>query len=104
MDSEKINRSEPEVETAEHAPLKTDLAAAGFEQTEQDGHMQRGLKSRHIQLIALGGTIGTGLFIGSGSVLAETGPAPLFMSYIIMSALIWILTMDLAEMASYMPI
>lgn len=52
----------------------------------------------------IGGTIGTGLFIGSGSVLAETGPAPLFISYIIMSGLIWILTMDLAEMASYMPI
>ncbi|OAA63128.1 proline-specific permease [Cordyceps fumosorosea ARSEF 2679] len=75
-----------------------------FQRTAEDGNVQRGLKSRHIQLIAIGGTVGTGLFIGSGGVLAETGPAPLLMSYIIMSAVVWILTMDLAEVASYMPI
>ena len=40
---------------------------------------QRGLKSRHIQLIALGGCIGTGLFVGTGSTLSLVGPAPLFM-------------------------
>ena len=40
---------------------------------------QRGLKSRHIQLIALGGSIGTGLFVGTGTTLSLAGPAPLFM-------------------------
>ncbi|OAA71122.1 proline-specific permease [Akanthomyces lecanii RCEF 1005] len=75
-----------------------------FERTSEDGNVQRGLKSRHIQLIALGGTIGTGLFIGSGGVLAETGPAPLLLSYCIMTVLVGILTMDLGEVASYMPI
>lgn len=39
----------------------------------------RGLKSRHIQLIALGGCIGTGLFVGTGSTLSLVGPAPLVM-------------------------
>lgn len=39
----------------------------------------RGLKSRHIQLIALGGSIGTGLFVGTGTTLSLAGPAPLFM-------------------------
>lgn len=43
------------------------------------GTTQRGLKSRHIQLIALGGVIGTGLFVGTGSTLSVAGPAPLFM-------------------------
>ena len=43
------------------------------------GTTQRGLKSRHIQLIALGGVIGTGLFVGTGSTLSLVGPAPLFM-------------------------
>ncbi|KAJ4160598.1 hypothetical protein NW754_003718 [Fusarium falciforme] len=38
--------------------------------------LERGLKSRHIQFLALGGAIGTGLFIGSGSILTRTGPAP----------------------------
>ena len=37
----------------------------------------RGLKSRHIQLIALGGCIGTGLFVGTGSTMSLAGPAPL---------------------------
>ena len=39
----------------------------------------RGLKSRHIQLIALGGSIGTGLFVGTGTTLSLAGPAPLFL-------------------------
>ena len=36
--------------------------------------------------------------------MAETGPAPLFLSYVIMSGLIWVLAMDIAEMSAYMPI
>lgn len=35
---------------------------------------QRGLSSRHIQFLALGGCIGTGLFVGSGQALATVGP------------------------------
>lgn len=35
--------------------------------------LARGLKSRHIQFLALGGAIGTGLFIGSGAILHDTG-------------------------------
>ena len=49
------------------------------EDHEKYGHTQRGLKSRHIQLIALGGCIGTGLFVGTGATLSLAGPAPLFM-------------------------
>ena len=48
-------------------------------QVPVDRRMRRGLKSRHIQLIALGGSIGTGLFVGTGTTLAVAGPAPLFM-------------------------
>lgn len=42
------------------------------------GNLQRGLKNRHIQLIAIGGAIGTGLFMGSGKTIATAGPAILF--------------------------
>ena len=37
--------------------------------------LQRGLSNRHVQLIALGGAIGTGLFLGAGQTIAMTGPS-----------------------------
>lgn len=40
--------------------------------------LQRGLKNRHVQLIAIGGAIGTGLFLGSGHSIALAGPSILF--------------------------
>src|ERR1700757_3153860 len=40
-------------------------------------HLHRGLSNRHIQLIAIGGAIGTGLFMGSGRTISEAGPAVL---------------------------
>lgn len=43
--------------------------------------VKRGLKSRHIQFYAIGGTIGTGLFIGIGGGLATGGPLSLFLGY-----------------------
>ncbi|KKA26310.1 hypothetical protein TD95_001759 [Thielaviopsis punctulata] len=66
--------------------------------------VQRKLKSRHVQFLALGGAIGTGLFIGSGSILHATGPAPLFMSYLCMMALVYIIMNAIAEMVVYLPL
>lgn len=70
-----------------------------------DSHdqLERGLKSRHIQFLALGGAIGTGLFIGSGAILARTGPAPLFMAYLSMMLMVCIIMNILAEMVTYLP-
>ncbi|KAM0476794.1 hypothetical protein ACHAPX_006219 [Trichoderma viride] len=65
--------------------------------------LKRGLKSRHLQFLALGGAIGTGLFVGAGGILADTGPAPLFMAYLSMSIIVWIVMNGLAEMTVYLP-
>lgn len=64
---------------------------------------QRGLKSRHAQMIALGGTIGTGLFVGSGQTLARGGPAFILGCYILMAFLIWCIVTAITTVAAYLP-
>ena len=44
------------------------------EKTEKNG-MERGLQNRHVQIIAIAGTIGTGLFLGAGRSISLTGPS-----------------------------
>lgn len=48
--------------------------------------------------------IGTGLFIGSGAILASVGPAPLFMGYLSMMGIVWNVMNNLGEMATYLPL
>ncbi|KAK7550713.1 histidine permease [Phyllosticta citricarpa] len=83
-------------------PPGTDvLAGEVFEGETQS--TQRGLKSRHAQMIALGGTIGTGLFVGSGQTLARGGPAFILGSYIVLSFFIWCVVTAIVEVAAYLP-
>lgn len=49
----------------------------------QEHHLQRNLTNRHIQLIAIGGAIGTGLFMGSGKTISLAGPSIIFVYMII---------------------
>ena len=48
-----------------------------------DGDLKRSLSNRHLQLIAIGGAIGTGLFMGSGKTISLAGPSILFIYMII---------------------
>ncbi|KAL2823448.1 amino acid permease/ SLC12A domain-containing protein [Aspergillus cavernicola] len=65
---------------------------------------QRGLKTRHVQLMALGGTIGTGLFVGSGQALNIGGPLSLLLGYIFISTLVYCVVTGIAEMGAYLPV
>lgn len=65
---------------------------------------QRGLKNRHVQLMALGGTIGTGLFVSSGQSLATGGPASLLLGYIFISMVVYALVTAIAEIGAYLPV
>jgi D-serine/D-alanine/glycine transporter len=51
--------------------------------TSTEPHLRRALSSRHIQLIAIGGAIGTGLFMGSGKTISVAGPSVIFVYMII---------------------
>ncbi|RCK63522.1 putative proline-specific permease put4 [Candida viswanathii] len=65
--------------------------------------LARGLKSRHLSLIALGGSIGTGLFLGSGLIIATCGPAAFLIAYIIMSIVVYNVMEFFAEMVLFLP-
>lgn len=54
-------------------------------------------------MIAIGGAIGTGLVIGTGSALARAGPGSVFISYTIIGFLVYIVMSALGEMAAYLP-
>lgn len=64
---------------------------------EKEQTLNRGLKNRHVQLIAIGGAIGTGLFLGSGHSIALTGPAILFV-YIITGIICFLMMRALGEL------
>ena len=65
--------------------------------------MKRGLKNRHLQMIALGGAIGTGLFYGSASTIELAGPSVMF-AYFIGGAIIYFIMRMLGEMAVDEPV
>lgn len=66
-------------------------------------HLARNLKSRHIQLIALGGTIGVGLFLGSAGAIHKAGPG-LLLSYAIGGVAIFFIMRALGELLTYRPV
>lgn len=66
--------------------------------------LSRSLKDRHLQMIAIGGAIGTGLFIGSGKVLANGGPASVVIAYMLIGAMIYCTVHALGELAVTFPV
>ncbi|KAG9703303.1 hypothetical protein KCU73_g18194, partial [Aureobasidium melanogenum] len=66
--------------------------------------LKRRLQSRHLQMIAIGGTIGTGLFIGSGGALANAGPAGALIAYAFVGTLVYSVMVALGEMATFLPV
>lgn len=65
--------------------------------------MQRGLKGRHLQMIALGGAIGTGLFYGSAGAIGLAGPA-VMLAYLLGGTVIFLIMRMLGEMAVHEPV
>jgi AAT family amino acid transporter len=66
--------------------------------------LNRSLTARQVQMIAIGGTIGTGLFLGTGKSLATGGPASMLICYIIIGAIVFLTMLSLGEMASFIPV
>ncbi|KAI1096555.1 amino acid permease/ SLC12A domain-containing protein [Rostrohypoxylon terebratum] len=70
----------------------------------KSGQLHTDLKGRHMQMIAIGGAIGAGLFIGSGSALYKGGPAALIIGYFIVGIMLLFTMQALAELAVLYPV
>ncbi len=66
--------------------------------------LTRSLKGRHLQMIAIGGSIGTGLFVGSGGALAIGGPASLVIAFVLIGIMLYCTVHALGEMAVLFPV
>ena len=62
------------------------------------------MKGRHLHMIAIGGSIGAGLFVGTGSALRRGGPASLIIDYIIIGVMMFNVVFALGEMALMYPV
>ncbi|MDU3567605.1 MAG: amino acid permease, partial [Cutibacterium avidum] len=69
-----------------------------------DGELKRGLSSRHMNMIAIGGAIGTGLFVASGATISQAGPGGALVAYLAMGLMVFLLMQSLGEMSSYLPV
>ena len=72
-------------------------------ENQQGETLKRGLKNRHIQLIALGGAVGTGLFLGSASVIQSAGPG-VILGYAIAGFIAFLIMRQLGEMVVEEPV
>ncbi len=70
---------------------------------EQPG-TKRNIKTRHAQMIAIGGSIGTSLFVGSGQALATGGPGFLLICYCLISLMVYSIVTAMVEVSTYLPV
>ncbi|KAK5304714.1 hypothetical protein LTR99_003779 [Exophiala xenobiotica] len=101
VDQSEVNKMEARrgSKVNEATDMYGDIATA-----EEYGYVSRGLKSRHIQFIALGGTIGTGLFLGIGRAFTQAGPLSVLLGYTFTGLAVFAMMMSLGEMATWLPL
>lgn len=81
-----------------------DEAVGEIETRGNTDALQRHLGNRQIQMIAIGGSIGTALFVSIGNGLMDGGPGSLLIAFALYSALLGLVNNCMAEMAVYMPV
>ncbi|MGG5507140.1 MULTISPECIES: amino acid permease [unclassified Myroides] len=74
------------------------------EQNKDHSNVHRKLKARHLTMIAIGGCIGTGLFMASGEAIQQAGPGGAVLAYLAIGIMVYFLMTSLGEMATYLPV
>ncbi|KAB2493986.1 amino acid permease [Priestia endophytica] len=77
---------------------------SNIQTSSNETHLERKLKTRHLSMIAIGGTIGTGLFLASGSIINTAGPGGAVVAYLIAGIMVYFLMTSLGEMAAFIPV
>ncbi|CAO3656857.1 unnamed protein product [Mucor hiemalis] len=79
-------------------------SAGSIGDVDEGPKLHRGLKARHLTMISLGGTIGTGLFLASGASVATAGSGGALIAYSLIGIMVFFMMESLGEMATYLPI
>jgi len=82
----------------------TDSDVVGDDIQGRHRGLDRSLSARQVQMIAIAGTIGTGLFLGTGRSLAQGGPASMLICYSIVGFIVYVTLLLLGEMATQYPV
>ncbi|CCL99148.1 uncharacterized protein FIBRA_01163 [Fibroporia radiculosa] len=98
LDDEKHLDSESDVVRG-----KTHINEALVADEDREHSLHRELSARQISMIALGGAIGTGLIIGSGTALVRGGPLGIFLGYLFVGFVCYLVMVALGEMCAYLP-
>lgn len=67
----------------------------------EDNKMNRSLNSRHISMIAIGGAIGTGLFVATGNIISQAGPGGAILAYLVIGVMLYFLMSSIGELATF---
>jgi amino acid transporter len=84
-----------------------EFALGKADETREAGdltRLDRKLKTRHLQMIAIGGSIGCGLFIGSGVCLKDGGPGSVVLAFSIIGFMIFCMVNAMSELATLFPV
>lgn len=104
--------------TAESSPPQSSPASPASPQTSASSEtsvsphtpetssqgLKRSLRSRHLTMIAIGGAIGTGLFVASGATISQAGPGGALVAYAAIGLMVYLIMQSLGEMAAYLPV